>query len=500
MNIRQLAPSSPARRSSLEGTEGQAIAGPIVRPVQPNQVLAIVCLGIVLANLDLFIVNVALPEIARNFPGTGLGQLSWILNGYAIVYAALLVFFGRLAERHRRDRSFLLGVALFTLSSAACAVAPNVEMLVAFRVVQAAGAALMTPTSLGILLATFPPERRGYAVRFWTAIGGFAAALGPVIGGFLVSWSWRWIFLVNLPIGLLALAVGCWKLPAIPGHAVRRPGARGAILVTAGVGVLTYGIMQATEWGWSSGATILTLGGACLVLALFVLDCLRAENPLVDPSLFRIRPFTGAALIVAPFSIAFGAMLLSIALWLQNVWGWSGLKAGLAIAPGPFLVPLTSLLLAGRLIGHLGAARVVALGIATFAAGMVWWATVPGLDPSMAVAVLGMIPLGLGVGLTVPTLMGAGMATLPPSSFATGSGILNMVRQTAIALGVAIFVAVLGVPDTPLGRLAAYGRAWWLMAAITLTALVPLALLRSTPAGNPSGDPLSRQKLEKSSR
>lgn len=157
----------------------------------PGMVLAIVCVGIVLANLDLFIVNVALPNIAGDFHNADLERLSWILNGYAIVYAALLVFFGRLVERYARNTSFLLGVALFTAASAACAAAQSVEMLVAFRVAQAVGAALMTPTSLGLLLATFPPERRGGAVRTWTAIGGFAAALGPLAGGFLMAWSWR---------------------------------------------------------------------------------------------------------------------------------------------------------------------------------------------------------------------------------------------------------------------------------------------------------------------
>ncbi len=145
----------------------------------PNQVLAIVCIGMVLANLDLFIVNVGLPAVARDLKSTSLEDLSWVLNGYAITYAALLVFFGRLAERHRRDVSFLIGVGVFTLASAACAAADSVPMLVGFRVVQAAGAALMTPTSLGLLLASFPPERRGGAVRTWTAIGGLAAAIGP---------------------------------------------------------------------------------------------------------------------------------------------------------------------------------------------------------------------------------------------------------------------------------------------------------------------------------
>src|SRR3954454_12769391 len=189
----------------------------------PGQVLAIVCAGIVLANLDLFIVNVALPDIARDFGDANLGKLSWILNGYAIVYAALLVFCGRVAERYPRNLSFLSGIALFTVASAACALANNVETLVAFRVLQAAGAALLTPTSLGLILATFPPERRGSAVRTWAAIGGLAAALGPPVGGLLVMASWRWIFLVNVPIGLIALAIGWWKLPPVPGHDVSRP-------------------------------------------------------------------------------------------------------------------------------------------------------------------------------------------------------------------------------------------------------------------------------------
>ena len=314
--------------------------GTKIRQTRPNQVLAIVCVGMVLANLDLFIVNVALPNIALDFPGSNLEGMTWILNGYAIVYAALLVFFGRLAERYRRDASFLLGVAVFTAASAACAAANSVETLVAFRVVQAAGAALMTPTSLGLLLAAFPPEKRGHAVRTWTAVGGFAAALGPLVGGVLVTASWRWIFLVNVPIGVLALIIGFWKLPQIPGQDLRRPDAWGAALVTFGIGALTFGIMKTADWGWTSRGVIVSLALAVILLALFVFDCLRSKNPFVDPALFRIRAFTGATLVMAPYSAAFGAMLLSMALWMQNGWGWSALKAGIAIAPGPILVPV----------------------------------------------------------------------------------------------------------------------------------------------------------------
>jgi EmrB/QacA subfamily drug resistance transporter len=436
----------------------------------PNQVLAIVCVGIVLANLDLFIVNVGLPAIAQDFKGASLESLSWILNGYAIAYAALLVFFGRLAERHRRDRSFLLGVLLFTASSAACAFAGSVQALVLYRVLQAAGAALMTPTSIGLILASFAPDRRGAAVRTWAAIGGLAAALGPVVGGVLIIASWRWIFLVNVPIGILAMIVGAWKLPAVPGHAVARPSPTAAALVTAGIAALTFAIIKGNDWGWTSPGIATSLIASIASLALFVRHCLRATNPFVSPELFKVRQFTGASLVMAPYSIAFGAMLFSVAVWEQTGWGWSALKTGLAIAPGPLLVPITSMLLAGRLIARFGAAPVITAGIFFFVASFTTFAMFVTPDPSLVVGIGGMVFSGIGVGLTFPTLMGVAASSLPPSSFATGSGVINMIRQAAIAIGVAIFVAVIALASD---RLAAFHRGWWIMAAFTALALIP---------------------------
>lgn len=445
----------------------------------PGQVLAIVCIGIILANLDLFIVNVGLPSIAHDFRGASLEDLSWILNGYAIAYAALLVFFARLAERHRRDRSFLLGIGLFTAASAACAAATNVETLVAFRIAQAAGAALMTPTSISLLLASFPPDRRALAVRHWTAIGGFAAALGPVVGGLLIVASWRWIFLVNVPIGIFAIVVGWRKLPKVPGHDVARPSLFAALMVTIGVGALTFAIVKGNDWGWTSAGIIGSGVAAVVSLATFVRHCLRAANPFVDPGLFRARQFTGASLVMAPYSIAFGALLFSIAVWEQTAWGWSALKTGLAIAPGPLLVPITSTLFASRLIARFGAASVITAGIVLFTLCMAIYASAIGETPSMTVAILGMIAAGIGVGLTFPTLMGVAASSLPPSSFATGSGVINMIRQAGLAIGVAIFVAIVALAATPDARLAAFHAGWWTMAVVTAVSVIPnLAMIR----------------------
>lgn len=445
----------------------------------PNLVLAIDCVGIVLANLDLFIVNVALPNIGRDFKDSTLEDLSWILNGYAVVYAALLVFLGRLAERYRRDRSFLLAVALFTAASAACSMANSVESLVVFRVAQAAGAALMTPTSLGLLLSVFPPEKRGGAVRTWTAIGGLGAALGPLVGGVLVTLNWRLIFLVNVPIGIAALLMGWWKLPRVPGHDAPKPNPWDAALVTAGIGALVFAIVKVNDWGWTSTGIGIAVGAAVVLLALFLWRCLHSVNPFVDPALFRIRQFTGASLVAAPYSAAFGAMLLSVALWEQTAWGWSALETGLAIAPGPLLVPITSLLLAGRLIKNFGTASVISAGIFSFAAGLVWYALAIGSEPSALAVVIGMIPTGIGVGLTYPTLMGVSGGALPPSAFATGSGVINMIRQASMAIGVAVFVAIVGSPASLNERVGAFHFGWWVFVAIVMVSLVPtLALIR----------------------
>ena len=415
-------------------------------------VLVIVCAGVVLASLDLFIVNVALPQIGADFhlKGSDLADLSWVLNAYAIVYAAFLVLFGRLAERYNRERGFLLGVAVFVAASAACGAATSLPVLVAFRVLQAAGAALLTPTSLGLILATFDPERRHGAVRTWTAVGGLAAAAGPVVGGLLVAASWRWVFLVNVPVGLLALVVGWRRLPRVPGHPVPAPDLLSALLITGGVGALVLGLVKGGSWGWGDARTVATLAGAVVALGLFAAHTAWNRNPLVDRSLFRLRSFTGATVVALFFMAAFGAMLLSRVLWAQEVWHWSALQTGLAIAPGPLMVPLFSFLVAGRLIARFGSGPVIAAGSTIFAAGVAWWALAMGLQPDYVGDMLGgMLLTGIGVGLTLPTFMATGASSLPSHSFATGSAVINMLRQIGLAIGIALLIALLGTPDSP---------------------------------------------------
>jgi MFS family permease len=371
---------------------------------------------------------------------------------------------------------------VFTLGSAACALAASVESLIAFRLVQAAGAALLTPTSMGLILATFPTPRRSSAVRIWAAVGGFAAALGPIIGGMLLSFGWRWIFLVNLPIGVIAVWVGWLRLPRVAGHEAPVPSIAAALLITVGIAALALGIVKWSDPSYSGSTLALMFAVSVASLGLFVAHCLKSTHPFVDPSLFRIRAFTRATLTTAPFSTAFGAFLLSLVLWQESIWHWPAETIGLAIAPGPFMVPVTSLALAGRMIARYGAEAVALCGLTVFAAGVIVWAVFAGTEANLGFAILCVIPSGIGVGLTIPTLMAMGTSSLPSSSFATGSGVINMVRQIGFAVGVALFVAIIGSPATIQARIESFRLAWWAMAAITALGVIPMWMLRGQSA------------------
>jgi MFS family permease len=230
---------------------------------------------------------------------------------------------------------------------------------------------------------------------------------------------------------------------------------------------------------------VAVLAASVVVLGLFVAHCVRHHNPLIEPALFKTGPFSGASAVALLFSVAFGAMLLSIVLWAQDDWGWSALRTGLAIAPGPLMVPVFSFLVAGRAIARFGVAVTLSAGSAIFAAGLVWWALAVGLRPDYPGAMLGgMLIGGIGVGLTMPTFIASAAAALPPHLFATGSAVVNMIRQIGLAVGVALLVAVLGSPDSPAGRLHAFQHAWLVAAGVSVAGVIPaLILLRRRRLG-----------------
>jgi MFS family permease len=269
------------------------------------------------------------------------------------------------------------------------------------------------------------------------------------------------------------------RLPHVRGERIPYPNALGAALVTAGVALLTLGLVKGHDWGWGSTETIGVLVGSVAVIGLFVLHCLRDRNPLLDRDLFRRRSFTGASVVSTLYSVAFGGFLLSLVLWDQNVWHWSALHTGLAIAPGPLLVLPTALLLAERLIVRLGSGVVIAIGATLFAVGAVWCALFAGLKADYFADIFpGLVLVGVGVGLTLPTMMASATSELPPENFATGSAVVNMLRQVGLAIGVAVLVAVLGKASGAHALLDAFDHAWVVIAAFAAaTALASLAIL-----------------------
>jgi EmrB/QacA subfamily drug resistance transporter len=434
---------------------------------RPGRVLAIVSIAVFMASLDLFIVNIAMPELARDFPGSGLNSLSWILNAYAIVFAALLVPAGRIADRIGRRRAFVGGVALFTLASALCGAAPSVELLIAARVVQAVGAAFLMPTSLALLLPAFPPEKRPAAIGIWAAVGAVAAAAGPSLGGLLVEVSWRLVFLVNVPVGIAAAVLAVRHLQEARDPEARHPDLFGTALLVGGIGLLSLGLVQAPEWGWGDPRTVLSLAGAVAGLLAFGAHCAISSEPVVDPSLLRVRSYAMANIAILLFSAAFAASLLANVLFLTDVWGWSVLHAGVALTPGPLLAAVSAVV-GGRLAVRHGQRRLAAIGCTLFAAGSAWAAWRMESHVVYASVVLpAWIFGGIGVGLTLSNLSSAAASSLPPARFATGSAVFTMSRQVGSVLGVAILVALLGdvtAGGDPAVALHVFREAWWFIA------------------------------------
>ena len=445
---------------------------------RPGAVLLLSSAAAFLCSLDLFIVNIAFPDIRADFPDIDLGQMSWILNGYTVVFAAFLALAGRLADRHGHKRVFLIGLAVFTSASAACSATTGVWWLVAARGVQALGAALVMPTSLSLLLAAYPQDRRSLAVGTWASIGAVAAALGPPLGGLLVLASWHWVFLVNVPVGVVALVAGFRLLRESESTAAGRPDVLGACALIVGVGALAFSLVRAPAIGWMSPAVVAGLVATVVGLTVVVVRSRRHPVPAVDLVVLRTPVVALAALCMVAFTSGFAGMLVVNVLYLTGTWGWSTQLAGLSLAPGPLVVVVVA-----RLVGHVtarcGVGPVATVGALCFAAGPTFWLLRLGLEPDYAAGMLpGQLLTGLGVGLLLPTLSSVVGSALPARQWGSGSSLINTARQVGAVLGVALLVSVIGPATT--GRPDEFGaiRAGWtlLASAAVVSAIIGLLL------------------------
>ncbi len=448
-------------------------------------VFAVTSLGAFVVSLDLSIVNVAFPAMAQAFPQATRAELAWVITAYSIVFGSLLVVGGRSGDRNGLRRVFFAGLATFTLGSALCGLAPSVASLIAGRALQGIGAAFTLPSSVGLLLAAVPAEKRSQTVALWGGVGALAVATGPSLGALIVEHAGgRWAFYVNLPVGALAWLWGRNVLPnPAPERsaAAQRPDYLGALLLSLTVATLTLAISEGDGWGWTDPRVVTAAIAAPLLGVLFVLRSSLHPAPVLDLKMFRVRAFAVANLATLFYAMGFFAMLLGNILFLTDVWQYSILHAGLAVTPGPLVVAVVSGF-AGRAAARFGFRTVLLPGSLFFAAGLSWFALRVGVEPAYLSQWLpGTLLIGLGIGLTFPVLSAAAVSSLPKERFGVGSAVNQTARQVGGAIGVALLVVIVGTPSSRVEALACFQNLWLYGAAMAVLSGSIGTLLR-TPA------------------
>jgi len=442
-----------------------------------------------LALLDVTVVNLAIPALARAYPSTSVTSLSWVITAYATLFAALLAPAGRLADVIGRRTLYRIGVGGFAALSLICAVTPSVPVLLAARAVQGAFAAIMIPASLAILLADTPAERRGNAVALWSATGAFAAAVGPSVGGVLVHvFGWRSLFVINVPAGL-ALAAAAGILPRTATAHTRLPDAFGTVLLACGIGLAALGLSQGSVWGWGDARTIASLAGGVAGTMAAVQRSWRMPVPAIETGLWKHRTFAlanGASLLYGASLYAW--MLLGV-LVLTELWGYSELQAGLAMTPGAIAASVSAVV-----VGRRATPRVaVAAGAALMAAsGLFIAATLPTHGEFLTYWLPIGLVLGAGMGMVTTGTSTAAALSVPPQSFAAGTGLNQTARQVGGALGVATMATILRSGAG--GQASAFAHVYVFVSVAALGAgLVGLALvLRPAKATDgPAGAPVA---------
>ncbi|MFE2880127.1 MFS transporter [Streptomyces roseus] len=435
-------------------------------------VLAICCMSLLIVSLDVTVLNVALPSMRRELDASVAG-MQWTIDAYTLVLASLLMLAGSTADRIGRRRVFSAGLLFFTAGSLLCSLAPTLEWLVAFRMVQAVGGSMLNPVAMSIITNTFTdPRERARAIGAWGAVVGISMAVGPLIGGLLVeSVGWRSIFWINLPIGLLALALTLRYVPESRAARPRRPDPVGQVLVMALLGSVTYGIIEAPSAGWNAPVI---LGCAALAVAslvgLLVYEPRRAE-PLIDPRFFRSAPFSGATLIAIGAFAALSGFLFLNTLYLQEVRGLSALDAGLYMLPMALMTFLCAPL-SGRLVGNRGPRpSLLIAGTAMAASGVLFAAF--SAETSTPLLFTAYVLFGLGFGMVNAPITNTAVSGMPRAQAGVAAAVASTSRQTGGTLGVAVIGAVLAAGTAGgAGFVEATRPAWWIITGCGLLALV----------------------------
>jgi EmrB/QacA subfamily drug resistance transporter len=443
--------------------------------------LAVATSAAFLVVIDVSVVNVALPSIAADFEATTT-ELSWVVSGYNIALASLLLLSGRLADRRGRRRMFMTGVVGFLIGSALCGLAPNAGALIAARVVQAVGGALLTPASLAMVLPQFPLAKRGVAIGVWGAMGALGAAFGPSVGALLIEASdWRLIFLINVPIGALVVVAATRLVPESKDTTARGPlDLVGVPIGIVGVALAMWGIVRSEEQGWSDGSVLLLIGAGLVLMPVVVWRSARHPAPLLDLSLFRARSFSVAAAAFWFYSLGFTAGFLLNSFMLQRLWGMSVLATGFALTPGPIVGALSSAPLGG-LADRVGHRWVVTAGAVLCSGSYLWIRLTAGEEQEFVRVFLpASLTLGLGVGATIAGMQSAAMSEIAPHQFASANATTRTVQQVGYAIGISVVLTLAADLDLS-GFRAGYT---WVVGAFALAAVVVAAFYPSGSAAS----------------
>ena len=446
--------------------------------------LAIVSIGLFMVVLDNLVVNVALPSIHRDL-GASIQSLEWIVNAYVLAYAVLLLTGAALGDRFGRKRVFVAGISLFTLSSAAAALAPSIGLLIAARASQGVGAAIVTPLTLTLLADAFPPERRGIALGVWSGISGTAVALGPLVGGAVIqAANWHWIFWINVPIGLVLIPFAAVRLTESRG-AARRLDLPGVALASSGLFGIVFGLVQSQSRGWTSPEVVIALATGVVLVLAFIRHELRTAEPMLPMSFFAKRSFAVTNVVSLAMYFGMFGSIFFLSQFLQDVLHNTPLQAGVKLLVWTGATMGVSPL-AGFFSERYGSRPFMVAGLALQALALGWLATIASVDQSFASMVIPFILAGTGMALVFAPAANAVLASVRTDQTGQASGATNAIRELGGTLGIAILATVFtsyGSYGSPQAFVAGMLPAMWVgVAVLAAAALIAVALPFSTTA------------------